>query len=37
MAMEHLDVLGSMLVETRIAPDLEKTEPEVWSGKIDTA
>ena len=37
MAMEHLDVLGSILVETRIAPDLEKTEPEVWSGKIDTA
>ena len=37
MAIEHLDELDSMLIETGIAPDLKKIEPGVWSGKIDTA
>ena len=37
MAIEHLDELGSMLIETGIAPDLKKIEPGVWSGKINTA
>ena len=37
MAIEHLDELVSMLIETRIAPELKKIEPGVWNGKIDTA
>ena len=37
MAIEHLDELGSMLIETGIALDLKKIEPGVWGGKIDTA
>ena len=37
MAIEHLDELVSMLIETGIAPDLKKIEPGVWNGKIDTA
>ena len=37
MAIEHLNELVSMLIETGIAPDLKKIEPGVWSGKIDTA
>ena len=37
MAIEQLDELGSMLIETGIAHDPKKIEPGVWSGKIDTA
>ena len=37
MAIEHLDELGSMLIETGITLDLKKVEPGVWSGKTDTA
>ena len=35
MTTEHLDELGGMLIETRIAPDLKKIEPGVCSGKTD--
>ena len=37
MAIEHLDELGSMLIETGIALDLKKIDTGVWSGKTDTA
>ena len=37
MAVEHLDELADLLIETGIAPTLKKIEPGVWEGQIDTS
>ena len=37
MAIEHLDELAELLIETGIAHSLEKVEGGVWEGDIDTS
>ena len=37
MAVQYLDELAELLIEDGIAPDLEKIEPGVWEGAVDTS
>ena len=35
MAIDYLDSLAKLLIETGIAPELKKTDPGIWVGEID--
>ena len=35
MAIDYIDELAKLLIETGIAPDLKQMDPGVWKGKVD--
>ena len=37
MAIDYLDQLAALLIETGIAPSLRQKDPGVWVGSIDTS